>query len=91
MIGDNLAKKPQGYESTVSKYLNANDINGLNNYVNRLIDSDVSALYKTDAILSGDYNTGVQRANELVSLISRNKDKIGAFDGRVNNLIQKFQ
>lgn len=91
-IGDNLLeKKPASYETTVAKYLNDENIEGLNTYVNGIVDDKVKARYEKDAILSGDYTTGEQRTNKIIDIIGRNKDKIGAFDGRVTDLLAKLR
>lgn len=64
---------------------------GLNTYVNNKVDAYVSSLYKGDAILSGDFKTGQDRTKKIVDLINNNQDKIGAFDGRASDLLQKFK
>ncbi len=91
-VGDNLSDKikPKSYEATVSKYINSGDYKGLNDYVNRLVDKEVQETYKTDSILSGNFNVWQQRTEKLKTLINRNKDKLGAFDGYVSDFIQKF-
>lgn len=92
-IWDNLSAniKPNWYESTVSKYLNNWDIKWLDTYINRLVDKEVASTYKTDSILSAEYNNWLKRTNELVTLLTNNKDKVWAFDWRVNDLIKKFK
>jgi hypothetical protein len=92
-LWDNLSAnvKPQWYESTVSKYINNWDTKWLNDYINRLVDKEVQTTYKWESILSAEYNNWLKRWNELINLIKNNSDKVGAFDWRVNNLIQKFK
>lgn len=91
-IGDNLGTiKPSNYEATIAKYINSNNMSGLNTYVNWLADDKVKSRYAGDAILSGDFNTGEQRTNKIIEIINRNKDKIGAFDGRVTDLLSKLK
>lgn len=92
-IWDNLSKnvKPQWYESTISKYINSWDTKWLNNYVNRLVDTEVSGLYKKDAILSWDYFNWAKRSNDLINLISNNKDKLWIVWWNKNDIIKKFE
>ena len=91
-IGDNLLeKKPNDFEWKVAKYLNAWDVSWLNTYVNGLADDKVKARYGSDSILSSTYKTGNDRTDKLVTLIENNKDKLGAFDGNVSNLLLKFK
>lgn len=92
-IGDNLWEwvKPKNYEMTVAKYINSGDQNWLDVYVNRLADQSVKKVYEGDAILSANYKIGNDRTNTLVGLIEKNRDKIGAFDGRVEDLLSKFK
>jgi deoxyxylulose-5-phosphate synthase len=42
-------------------------------------------------VLSATYKVGNDRTDTLVSLINANKDKIGAFDGNVNDFLNKFK
>lgn len=91
-IGDNLLTlKPKNYESTVSKYINKWDFNGLNTYINWLADDKVKDRYGADSVLSTTYKVGNDRTDTLVSLINTNKDKIGAFDWNVNDFLNKFK
>lgn len=66
-------------------------MSGLNTYINGLADDKVKSRYAADAILIGDYKTGEQRTNKILDIIERNRDKIGAFEGRVNDLLSKLK
>ena len=90
-IGDNLGTlKPASYETTVAKYINSWDYKGLNTYVNKLADDRAKQQYGADTILSSNVKVWNDRTDKLVSLINKNKDKIGAFDGYVSDFLQKF-
>lgn len=90
-IGDNLgAAKPASYETTVAKYINDKNYEGLNTYVNNRVDEYVNKLYGKDAILAGDYDTGQTRGNQIIDIIENNRDKIGPFNGTVQDFIAKF-
>lgn len=91
-IGDNLGKlKPASYETTVAKYINNNDMKWLNTYIEKLADDRAKDQYGADTILSSNVKIGNDRTDKLVSLIEKNKDKIGAFDWYVSDFLQKFK
>lgn len=89
-LGDNLGTvKPSNFEATIAKYVNSNNMTGLDTYVNGLVDDKVKMRYAADGILSGDYKTGENRTTQIVDIINRNSDKLGVFNGTVKDLLQK--
>ncbi len=88
-VSDNV--KPKGYEMTISKYINAGDYAWLNDFVNKHIENDIKATTPSDVFIpTSTINSGTKNINEIISLIEKNKDKIGIVEGNFTKLGKKF-
>lgn len=83
-------KPKTGLEMTISKYINAGDYKGLNDFVTKNVDRQVKA-DSDSPILTPEYNVGKQRTEKLLNLIEKNKDKLGIVSGNVSDFLQKFE
>ena len=61
------------------------------NFVNANVDRDVKDMYGDKAILTQNFESSQNRINKIISLIERNRDKVGAFDGRFTDFIKQFK
>lgn len=88
-VSDNV--KPKGYEMTISKYINAGDYAWLNDFVNKHIENDLKSTTPADVFIpTSTINSGTKNINEIISLIEKNKDKIGIVEGNFTKLGKKF-
>lgn len=89
-VFSNMKVQPTGYEAKVSNFINSGNTDWLNNYINTALDREVSDVNKTDATGTPEMKVLNDNTTELVNLIARNKDKVGAFDGRYNEFLNKL-
>jgi len=89
-VFNNMKAPPSWFEARVSNFINKWDTANLNNYVNTALDREISDVNKAEATSTPYMNVLNQTTKELVALISKNKDKLGAFDWRVNEFYSKL-
>lgn len=87
----NLKTPPKGYEQKLSDMINAGKTQEAMNFVNANVDRDVKDMYWDKAILTQNFESSQNRINKIISLIQRNRDKVGAFDGRFTDFIKQFK
>lgn len=88
----NMKTPPLGYEAQIANLINRWDFVGLDTFVEANIERAVKEDVPADEFISrSSYNSLKQNVQTLQWLIDRNKDKIGAFDGRVADLLKKFK
>lgn len=91
-IGKNLWEDlPTNYFATVSNYLTKWDLKGADKYISNIVEDKVKSRYWEDAIMTASINQTMKDTRNLSNLISKNPEKIGQFDGRVNDFMRKFK
>ncbi len=84
-----ITKPIKGYQTEISRRINSGDLEGAKDYANKQIDTEVKAQYGDKAILNADVKK-MNNIDRIIKLIDNNQDKIGAFDGRIADLLNKF-
>lgn len=87
----NMKTPPKGYEQKVSDMLNSGKTKEAYNFVNSFMDNDVKDKYGDKAILTQNFESSQSRIDKVVSLIQKNRWKIGAFDWPFTDFIKKFK
>lgn len=88
----NMKTPPAGYEAQIANLINKWDTAGLDAFVEANIERAVKEDVPADEFISrSSYQSLQQNVGILQGLIDRNSDKIGAFDGRVSDLLKKFK
>jgi hypothetical protein len=91
-VMDKLKDAPYGFEATIGNYIKRDDFKGLNNYIQKHVENDAKATTPSEQFISTpEQNKVTKNIDEIISLINKNKDKIGAVDGRYTQLAKKFR
>jgi hypothetical protein len=84
-----LTKKPEWFEQTVSNYINSWNINWLNQYVTHEMDKEVQKS-EPNPISSWDQANQTKSIARIINLIDKNKSKIGKVQWNLSNFANMF-